>query len=75
MGCLTCVRFCPFGVPQMKLDLTGVGEITGAAYIEPAQCQGCGICMAECPARAIQLMHYRGTQVEAKIEALFEVEA
>ncbi len=57
----------------MKLDLTGVGEITGAAYIEPAQCQGCGICMAECPAGAIQLMHYRATQMEAKVEALVEL--
>jgi heterodisulfide reductase subunit A-like polyferredoxin len=73
VGCLTCVRFCPFNVPQVKLDLTGVGGITGAAYIEPAQCQGCGTCVAECPAKAIQLMHYRDTQVEAKVEALFEV--
>ena len=73
VGCLTCVRFCPFSVPQMKLDLTGVGAITGAAYIEPAQCQGCGICVAECPAQAIQLMHYRGAQMEAKVEALFEI--
>jgi heterodisulfide reductase subunit A-like polyferredoxin len=73
VGCLTCVRFCPFGVPQMKLDLTGVGKITGAVYIEPAQCQGCGICVAECPAQAIQLRHYRGAQMEAKVGALFEV--
>jgi heterodisulfide reductase subunit A-like polyferredoxin len=72
VGCLTCVRFCPFSVPQVKFDLTGIGEISGAAYIEPAQCQGCGICVAECPAHAIQLMHYRGTQIEATIEAMFE---
>jgi heterodisulfide reductase subunit A-like polyferredoxin len=70
VGCLTCVRFCPFGVPQVKLDLTGVGDIAGAAFIESAQCQGCGICVTECPARAIQLMHYRDTQVEAKLDAL-----
>jgi len=72
VGCLTCVRFCPFNVPQMRIDLSGVGGITGAAYIEPAQCQGCGICVAECPANAIQLMHYRGIQMEAKVEAMFE---
>jgi heterodisulfide reductase subunit A-like polyferredoxin len=71
VGCLTCVRFCPFNVPQMRIDLSGVGGITGAAYIEPAQCQGCGICVAECPAHAIQLMHYRGIQMEAKVEAMF----
>ena len=42
----------------------------GAAYIEPAQCQGCGICVAECPAKAIQLMHYRDEQYGARSEAL-----
>ncbi len=42
----------------------------GAAYIEPAQCHGCGVCVAECPAKAIQLLHYRDGQIEAKIEAL-----
>ncbi len=54
-GCLTCVRICPFGVPQIEPNLTGVGNIMGAAIIEAAVCQGCGTCVAECPARAIQL--------------------
>jgi heterodisulfide reductase subunit A-like polyferredoxin len=71
VGCLTCVRICPFDVPRVASGFTGAGGIVGAAYIEPAQCQGCGLCAAECPAKAIQLMHYRDTQVEAKVEALF----
>ncbi len=58
VGCLTCVRTCPFGIPQVRPDLTGVGEIVGAAWIDPARCQGCGTCTAECPARAIQLIRY-----------------
>jgi heterodisulfide reductase subunit A2 len=69
-GCLTCVRICPFHVPRIQANLTGVGNILGAAYIEPAVCQGCGQCAAECPARAIQLMHYTDIQMEAKIKAL-----
>jgi heterodisulfide reductase subunit A-like polyferredoxin len=69
VGCLTCVRICPFDVPEMRVDLIGVGGLVGAAYIEPAQCQGCGICVGECPAKAIQLLHYRDEQMEAKIEA------
>ena len=69
-GCLTCVRICPFNVPQIKADLTGVGDIMGAAYIEAAICQGCGTCVAECPARAIQLMHYTDEQMNAKVDAL-----
>jgi heterodisulfide reductase subunit A-like polyferredoxin len=69
-GCLTCVRICPFNVPKIRLDLTGIGGITGAAYIEAATCQGCGSCAAECPARAIQLMHYTDAQMVAKVDAL-----
>jgi heterodisulfide reductase subunit A-like polyferredoxin len=69
-GCLTCVRICPFHVPLIQANLTGVGNILGAAYIEPAVCQGCGQCAAECPARAIQLMHYTDAQMVAKVKAL-----
>jgi heterodisulfide reductase subunit A-like polyferredoxin len=69
-GCLTCVRICPFGVPQVKPNLTGVGNLMGAAYIEAAVCQGCGTCVAECPARAIQLTHYTDAQMMAKVGAL-----
>jgi heterodisulfide reductase subunit A-like polyferredoxin len=74
VGCLTCVRICPYGVPAIQATLAGVGHIQGAAYINPAMCHGCGICMAECPARAIELMHYTDEQVEIKIEALFGLE-
>jgi heterodisulfide reductase subunit A-like polyferredoxin len=71
-GCLTCVRICPFGVPKIKANLTGVGNIIGAAYIEAAVCQGCGSCVAECPAQAIQLMHYTDAQMQVKAHALLE---
>jgi len=69
-GCLTCVRICPFQVPQIQPDLTGIGNLMGAAFIEPSICQGCGTCAAECPARAIQLMHYTDVQMAAKIGAM-----
>ena len=74
VGCLTCVRICPYNVPQIRADFSGVGNIVGAAYIEPAQCHGCGICVAECPAKAIQLIRYRGDQLEAQIATLLEPE-
>ncbi len=73
VGCLTCVRICPYEVPRVSVDLTGVGNILGAAYIEPAVCHGCGSCVSECPARAIQLMHSTDDQNMVKIDALFEV--
>lgn len=44
--CCTCVRTCPFDVPYIDHD-------TGAAYIDPALCRGCGMCVAECPGKAI----------------------
>jgi heterodisulfide reductase subunit A-like polyferredoxin len=72
VGCLTCVRICPYRVPRIRADLVGVGGIVGAAYIEPAQCHGCGVCVGECPAKAIQLLHYRDVQMEAKIGAMRE---
>jgi heterodisulfide reductase subunit A-like polyferredoxin len=71
VGCLTCVRICPFDVPEIRADVLGVGGINGAAYIEPAMCQGCGSCVAECPAKAIDLMHYTDVQMISKVDALF----
>jgi ferredoxin len=50
----------------------GVGNIMGAAFIEPAICHGCGTCVSECPAKAIQLMHYTDIQTIKKLDALFE---
>ena len=66
---------CPFHIPQMQAELVGAGGIIGAASIEAAVCQGCGTCVAECPARAIQLMHFTDAQIAAKVRALTNPEA
>ncbi len=60
--CLTCVRVCPFRVPV-------IGD-RGAAEIDVTKCQGCGVCVSECPAKAISLQHFTDKQVLAKIQAL-----
>jgi heterodisulfide reductase subunit A-like polyferredoxin len=75
VGCLTCVRICPYGVPKIRNDATGAGNILGAAFIEPAVCHGCGICASECPARAIQLMHSTDLQTMMKVDAMFAPDA
>jgi heterodisulfide reductase subunit A-like polyferredoxin len=63
VGCLTCVRTCPYQIPKIDGSAQGVGGIIGAAYIEPTLCTGCGTCTSECPADAIQLLHYQDEQI------------
>jgi heterodisulfide reductase subunit A-like polyferredoxin len=63
VGCLTCTRTCPFGIPEIQAEQVGVGDIVGAAYVDPALCQGCGSCTGECPAKAIQLLNYTDEQI------------
>lgn len=65
VGCLTCMRTCPFEIPQVIYleGRAGVGGLGGAAYIDPALCQGCGTCTGECPANAIQLVNYTDEQM------------
>ena len=61
-ACLTCVRVCPYDVPVINLQ--------GEAEIDLAKCHGCGSCAAECPAMAIELMHFKESQLWAKAKAL-----
>jgi heterodisulfide reductase subunit A-like polyferredoxin len=72
VGCLTCVRICPFQVPRINTQVQGVGGLWGAAYIEPSICQGCGTCVGACPAQAIELLHYQHAQVESQVFSIFE---
>lgn len=65
VACLTCVRSCPFGVPLINEK--------GVAYIEPAACQGCGICASACPRKAIRLRHYSDAQIIAETAVLCKV--
>jgi ferredoxin len=58
------VRICPYEVPR-------IDAVTKKAHIEAAACQGCGICVSECPAKAIVLHHYTDAQIFAKEDALF----
>jgi len=41
--------------------------------VDPARCQGCGLCVAACPGSALSLAHYTREQMLAKIDALLGV--
>lgn len=47
VSCLTCVRVCPWRIPEI--------DSLGVATINPRKCKGCGICFSECPAHAIKM--------------------
>lgn len=63
VGCMTCVRTCPFHIPYIRMDRAGVGGLGGSAYVDISLCHGCGTCTAECPANAIQLSNYLDEQI------------
>ena len=59
-ACASAPTRCPSSIPIAK-----------KAKIEAAACQGCGVCVSECPVKAITLHHYTDAQIFAKEEALF----
>ncbi|MBU6390678.1 MAG: FAD-dependent oxidoreductase [Planctomycetes bacterium] len=64
VGCLTCVRICPFEVPKIKK-----GDTT--AYID-GDCQSCGLCIVECPAKAISFKTPLEDRGKDTLEAVFQ---
>ncbi|MBW2262477.1 MAG: CoB--CoM heterodisulfide reductase iron-sulfur subunit A family protein, partial [Deltaproteobacteria bacterium] len=61
-ACLTCVRVCPYNVPEV---------VDGVAVIDAASCQGCGACASACPRKAISIRHIDDRQITAKVENLY----
>jgi heterodisulfide reductase subunit A-like polyferredoxin len=66
--CLTCVRSCPFGVPEFNAEKKEI-------EINEALCHGCGVCTAVCPRQAISLGFYEDDTLTCKIDALLDAEA
>jgi len=64
VACLACVRDCPYHAAAIAEE--------GVAFIEPAECRGCGICVSACPRAAIELKHFTDKQILAQLAALAE---
>lgn len=68
-ACLTCIRACPHS--SIRLVRMGSGNTDGekevAEIFDPA-CDGCGICTAICPAKAIKFEGYSDEQILAQVE-------
>jgi len=62
ISCMTCVTVCP--IPRLSAIRTARARLR-------RQVHGCGICAAECPARAIQLHHFETDQFLVMIRQLF----
>ena len=55
------MSLCPYGA--VKVEATGPPEIQAEA------CRGCGICVAACPALAINMSRYTEPELLAQIKA------
>jgi len=58
VGCMTCVRICPFGVATVEKT----------AVMPQEECQACGLCAAQCPAAAIALKRFGTDRMEDMLQ-------
>jgi coenzyme F420-reducing hydrogenase delta subunit/Pyruvate/2-oxoacid:ferredoxin oxidoreductase delta subunit len=57
--CLTCYRLCPH---------RAISYLNRRPVFYPIACKGCGICAAECPMDAIQLIGSRDLEIKGRIK-------
>jgi heterodisulfide reductase subunit A len=61
--CLTCLRFCPHNAIWIDYEKK-------SAKIRDEACQGCGVCAAVCPAKAIKFKEWSDDQILAELEVV-----
>jgi heterodisulfide reductase subunit A len=65
IGCGMCEANCPFGAIRLHEE-KGKGY---RAETVSASCKGCGVCAASCPQKAIDMKHFRDSQIIAAIRS------
>ncbi len=58
--------------PADPADIARLFKLSTTAENISALCKGCGICAAACPRKAIDMKHFRDTQIEAALAAGME---
>jgi heterodisulfide reductase subunit A len=66
IACSKCIQVCPFGAVKCKELRGGILK----AEVIPTVCQGCGLCNATCPPKAIQLQHSTDNQIIAAVNEI-----
>jgi len=61
--CELCVDLCPYSAPKLQ---------DGSIVIMKELCQGCGTCSGGCPQHAIDMRHYRRSQILPMIQAAIQ---
>ncbi len=71
MGCFECLQVCPYQAIEQKDILNKAGELVRmVATINPAVCEGCGLCTVACRNGNIDLSGCTDEQVYAQLGAL-----
>jgi heterodisulfide reductase subunit A len=64
------VEICPQEEAIHLVSISQNGRRQNRAVITPANCNGCGICVAVCPNRAIDVQGWRLDEFEAMLDAI-----
>lgn len=71
VGCLNCLRVCPFKAIEEKiLENPKTGEKRLVASVNEGICEGCGTCVAACPSGSISLKGFTDEQILAELDVL-----
>jgi heterodisulfide reductase subunit A len=58
------VKNCPYGAITWKAEKQ--------PEVIQALCKGCGLCAADCPKNAVQIVHFSDSQILAQVEAALQ---
>ncbi len=64
-GCQTCIGLCPYSAIAFN-------ERLQVAEVNPLVCKGCGSCSGFCPSGAAGSRHFKGKQMFAEIDGIFD---